>query len=94
MSETPRSIRHDGKWELSVFECSACGLDFFTEDHVPLTGAVMSERKHLDPTHCLAQEAEFKRRAEIESIPGQRASFIKMAATWASLAKESASDQG
>jgi hypothetical protein len=94
MSETARSIRHEGKWELSVFECSACGLEFFTEDHIPLTGAVMSERKPLNPTHCLAQEAEFKRRAELELLPEQRDGFIKMAATWASLARESDSDQG
>ena len=38
MVETPRSLRHDGNWEISVFECEACGLDFFTEDHVPLVG--------------------------------------------------------
>jgi len=38
MIETPRSMKQDGEWEVSVFECSACGIDFFTEDHVPLTG--------------------------------------------------------
>jgi hypothetical protein len=38
MVETPRSLKHDGDWEISVFGCSACGIDFFTEDHVPLTG--------------------------------------------------------
>jgi hypothetical protein len=38
MIETPRSMRADGEWDVSVFECSACHLDFFTEDHVPLTG--------------------------------------------------------
>ena len=38
MIETPRSMRADGDWDVSVFECSACGLDFFTQDHVPLTG--------------------------------------------------------
>jgi hypothetical protein len=51
-------------------------------------------RTRLDPEHCLAQEAEFKRRAEAEVIPEQRASFLKMAATWASLAKESKNGQG
>ena len=38
MIETPRSLRQDGEWVVSVFECAACGIDFFTEDHVPLTG--------------------------------------------------------
>jgi hypothetical protein len=38
MVETLRSQKHDGEWDLSVFECQACGIDFFTEDHVPLTG--------------------------------------------------------
>ena len=38
MIETPRSLREDGEWDVSVFECNACGIDFFTEDHVPLTG--------------------------------------------------------
>jgi hypothetical protein len=38
MIETPRSMKQDGEWDVSVFECSACGIDFFTEDHVPLTG--------------------------------------------------------
>jgi hypothetical protein len=38
MIETPRSMRQDGEWDISVFECNACGIDFFTEDHVPLTG--------------------------------------------------------
>lgn len=38
MTETPRSLSHDGEWDVSVFECSTCGIDFFTEDHVPLTG--------------------------------------------------------
>jgi len=38
MIETPRSLRGEGEWDVSVFECSACHLDFFTEDHVPLTG--------------------------------------------------------
>ena len=38
MIETPRSMRAEGEWDVSVFECNACHLDFFTEDHVPLTG--------------------------------------------------------
>lgn len=38
MMETPRSLSEDGDWDLSVFECKACGIDFFTQDHVPLTG--------------------------------------------------------
>jgi hypothetical protein len=38
MIETPRSMKQDGEWDVSVFECSACGINFFTEDHVPLTG--------------------------------------------------------
>jgi hypothetical protein len=38
MIETPRSMRAEGKWDVSVFQCDACGIDFFTEDHVPLTG--------------------------------------------------------
>jgi hypothetical protein len=38
MIETPRSMRQEGEWDVSVFERQACGLDFFTEDHVPLTG--------------------------------------------------------
>jgi hypothetical protein len=38
MVETPRSIRAEGDWDVSVFECNACHLDFFTEDHVPLVG--------------------------------------------------------
>jgi hypothetical protein len=38
MVETPRSMQVEGEWEVSVFECAACGIDFFTEDHVPLTG--------------------------------------------------------
>lgn len=36
MIETPRSLNHDGEWAVSVFECGACGIDFFTEDHVSL----------------------------------------------------------
>ena len=42
MVETPRSMKHDGEWDVSVFECSVCGIDFFTEDHVPLTGLPIS----------------------------------------------------
>jgi hypothetical protein len=38
MVETPRSLLRDGDWDLSVFECEACRLDFFTMDHVPLVG--------------------------------------------------------
>ena len=38
MIETLRSLSQDGDWDLSVFECNACGIDFFTQDHVPLTG--------------------------------------------------------
>jgi hypothetical protein len=38
MIETPRSMRAEGEWDVSVFECSTCRLDYFTEDHVPLTG--------------------------------------------------------
>jgi hypothetical protein len=90
MSETPRSARQDGKWEFSVFECSACGLNFFTEDHVPLTGAAMPERKRLDLAHCLAKEAEYRQFSTDEELtPARRTSFLRMAETWASLAKES-----
>src|SRR5665213_797955 len=39
MVETPRSMRAEGEWDVSVFECSTCHLDFFTEDHVPLAGS-------------------------------------------------------
>ena len=42
MIETPRSMRADGEWEVSVFECGACHIDFFTKDHVPLTGPAPS----------------------------------------------------
>jgi len=38
MIQTPRSLQNDGEWDVSVFECAVCGIDFFTEDHVPLTG--------------------------------------------------------
>jgi hypothetical protein len=38
MVETSRSLHHDGEWNTSVFECNQCGIDFFTEDHIPLTG--------------------------------------------------------
>jgi hypothetical protein len=38
MIETPRSMRAEGEWDVNVFECSACCLDYFTEDHVPVTG--------------------------------------------------------
>ena len=91
MDETPRSLRHDGKWEISTFHCETRGLDFLTEDHVPLTGEVMSEpRKRLDPIYCSAKEAEFRKRSTDEGLtPESRASFLSMAATWATLAKES-----
>jgi hypothetical protein len=91
MDETPRSLRQDGTWELSVFECDACRLDFFTEDHVPLTGVVRPEpRKRLDPNHCLAKEAECRQLStDGQLTPERRTSFIKMAETWAGLARES-----
>ena len=91
MVETPRSLRQDGKWDLSVFECSACRLDFFTEDHVPFTGAVMSEpRKRIDPVHCLAKEAECRQLStDGQLTPERRTSFLNMAETWAGLARES-----
>jgi hypothetical protein len=38
MIETPQSMRAEGEWDVNVFECSVCGLDYFTEDHVPVTG--------------------------------------------------------
>lgn len=38
MVETPRSLKQDGDWDLSIFECTTCRLDFFTQDHVPLVG--------------------------------------------------------
>jgi hypothetical protein len=38
MTETPRSQKHDGIWDVSVFECKRCSLVLFTEDHIPLTG--------------------------------------------------------
>lgn len=44
MIETARSLLKAGEWDFSVFECSACGIDFFTEDHVPLTGVPGSAR--------------------------------------------------
>ena len=50
----------------------------------------MTERKRLDPDHCLAKEAEYRlRSADWRLSPEGRASFLYMAATWASLAKES-----
>jgi hypothetical protein len=39
MRETAASWTKAGAWEISVFECKACGVVFFTEDHVPITGA-------------------------------------------------------
>jgi hypothetical protein len=91
MIETPRSLRQDGKWEISVFHCDACGLDFLTEDHVPLTGEVVPEtRKRLDPIYCSAKEAEFRQRSTHNELTEEgRASLLNMAATWAALAKES-----
>ena len=52
MIETPRSMRRDGEWDFSVFECSMCGIDFFTEDHVPLTGlpGLRDKKRALVPT--------------------------------------------
>ena len=38
MRETPASWNRVGKWEISVFVCGACGVVFYTEDHVPLAG--------------------------------------------------------
>jgi ribosomal protein S27AE len=29
---------HENKTVLTVFECTRCGVVFYTEDHVPLTG--------------------------------------------------------
>ena len=91
MDETARSLRPDGKWETSTFHCVACGLDFFTEDHVPLTGKVMSKtQKPLDPIYCSAKAAEFRQRSTDGGLTAEdRASFLSMAATWATLAKES-----
>ena len=45
MIETPRSMRAEGEWDVNVFECSVCGLDYFTEDHVPVTG--LSDRPRV-----------------------------------------------
>ena len=53
MVETPRSLSQAGEWDLSVFECHVCGIDFFTTDHVPLTGlpgAPVSPSKPLADT--------------------------------------------
>ena len=51
MIETPRSLRQDGDWDVSVFKCSVCGIDFFTEDHCPFAGvpdpALGGERARL-----------------------------------------------
>ena len=38
MVETPRSLKQDGDWDLSIFESATCRLDFFTQDHVSLAG--------------------------------------------------------
>ena len=38
MVETTRSLNRDCEWNTSVFECNQCGIDFFTQDHIPLTG--------------------------------------------------------
>ena len=90
MIETPRSAPGVGRWVLSVFECSACGLDFFTEDHVPLTGAVVPERKRIDPDHCLAKEAECRLLStDGQLTPERRTNYLQMAETWAGLARES-----
>ena len=45
MIETPQSMRAEGEWDVSVFECSMCRLDYFTEDHVPVTG--LSDRPRV-----------------------------------------------
>jgi ribosomal protein S27AE len=29
---------HENKTVLTVFECTKCGVVFYTEDHVPITG--------------------------------------------------------
>ena len=38
---------HDNKTVLTVFECTRCGVVFYTEDHVPITGL---------PTRAATQE--------------------------------------
>jgi hypothetical protein len=50
----------------------------------------MPDRKRIDPVHCLAKEAEYRERStDGELTPERRTSFLNMAETWASLAKES-----
>jgi hypothetical protein len=34
---------HETKTVLTVFECTACGVVFYTEDHVPITGLPVPE---------------------------------------------------
>jgi hypothetical protein len=91
MTETPRSLRQEGEWEFSVFECSACRLGFFTEDHIPLTGAPKDNTpQRIDPVHCLAKETECRQASTDDRLtPERRSAFLKMAETWSSLAKES-----
>jgi hypothetical protein len=38
---------HDSKTVLTVFECNACGVVFYTEDHVPITGLPIATRGSL-----------------------------------------------
>jgi hypothetical protein len=45
-------------------------------------------RERLDPAYCSVKEAEFRQRATAELTAEGRDSFLKMAETWAGLAKE------
>jgi hypothetical protein len=50
----------------------------------------MPERQRINPVHCKAKEAECRDRStDGELTPELRTSFLNMAETWASLAKES-----
>jgi ribosomal protein L37AE/L43A len=42
---------HENKTVLTVFECTKCGITFYTEDHVPLTGLASVREDSL--THCI-----------------------------------------
>ena len=57
-------MKQDGEWDVSVFECSACGIDFFTEDHVPLTGLA---RPGVGPRFIAAMK-----RMVLHTIPSTR----------------------
>jgi hypothetical protein len=47
-------------------------------------------RKRLDPSHCLAKEAECRQLStDVQLTPNRRTDFLHMAETWAGLARES-----